>query len=64
MAHGQPGPIDAIKAQMEQQGLTAADLVPMIGPQECVVEVLSGKTELTLAMIRRLHAGLGYRRMC
>lgn len=54
-----PDPISAIKFAMEQQGLNEADLVPMIGPRECVVEVLSGKTELTLTMIRRLHEGLG-----
>lgn len=54
-----PGPIDAIKFRMEAQGLTAADLVPYIGPKHRVYEVLNGTRQLTLPMIRRLHEGLG-----
>lgn len=54
-----PDPIEAIKFRMEAQGLTAADLVPYIGPKHRVYEVLSGTRQLTLAMIRRLHEGLG-----
>ena len=56
---GQADPIDTIKARMEQQGLSDVDLVPMIGSKERVGEVLSRKRALTLAMIRRLHVGLG-----
>jgi HTH-type transcriptional regulator/antitoxin HigA len=56
---GQTDPIEAIKFRMEQQGLTDADLVPLIGSPECVAEVLSRKRALTLAMVRRLHAALG-----
>lgn len=52
-------PIDAIKFRMEQQGLSARDLEPMIGRSNRVYEVLSRRRPLTLAMIRRLHAGLG-----
>ena len=54
-----PDPIEAIKFRMEQQGLTVADLKPYIGPPQRVCEVLSGKRALSLAMIRRLHTGLG-----
>jgi HTH-type transcriptional regulator / antitoxin HigA len=53
-----PDPITMIKFQMEQQNLTRKDLEPMIGSRARVSEVLSGKRALTLAMIRRLHAGL------
>lgn len=54
-----PDPIEAIKFRMEQQGLTVADLKPYIGPPNRVYEVLARKRRLSLAMIRRLHAGLG-----
>jgi HTH-type transcriptional regulator/antitoxin HigA len=54
-----PDPVVAIEFMMEQQGLTRKDLEPMIGSRSRVSEVLSGKRPLTLAMIRRLHAGLG-----
>jgi HTH-type transcriptional regulator / antitoxin HigA len=54
-----PDPIDAIRFTMEQQGLSVADMRPYIGPPHRVYEVLSGKRGLSLAMIRRLHKGLG-----
>ncbi|MFP4278538.1 MAG: type II toxin-antitoxin system HigA family antitoxin [Halochromatium sp.] len=54
-----PDPIDAIKFRMEQQDLSVADMRPYIGPPHRVYEVLSRKRGLSLAMIRRLHAGLG-----
>jgi HTH-type transcriptional regulator / antitoxin HigA len=54
-----PDPIEAIKFRMEQQGLTAADLIPYIGARNRVHEVLNGTRQLTLPMIRRLHEGLG-----
>lgn len=54
-----PDPIDAILFRMEQQGLTRKDLVPYIGSQSKVSEVLNRKRPLSLAMIRALHAGLG-----
>lgn len=52
-------PIEAIKFRMDQQGLTVADLEPMIGKRNRVYEVLARSRPLTLAMIRRLHDGLG-----
>lgn len=54
-----PNPIDAIKFRMEQAGLTPKDLEPMIGRSNRVYEILAGRRQLTLPMIRKLHAGLG-----
>ena len=54
-----PDPVQAIKFRMEQQGLTAADLMPMIGQRNRVYEVLNGKRKLTMAMVWKLHTGLG-----
>ena len=53
-----PDPIDAIKFRMDQAGMTAADLVPYIGPKNRVYEVLNRTRPLTLNMIRRLTVGL------
>lgn len=61
---GLPNPIDAIKFRMEQKGLTPKDLQPMIGRSNRVYEILSGTRPLTLAMIWRLHAGLGIPAEC
>ena len=54
-----PSPLDAIRFRMEQQGLKPKDLVPYLGSPSKVSEVLNGKRSVTLAMIRRLHEGLG-----
>lgn len=54
-----PDPIEAIKFRMEQAGLSQKDLIPYIGSRSRVSEVLSGKRELTLAMIRALNVHLG-----
>jgi HTH-type transcriptional regulator/antitoxin HigA len=54
-----PDPVEAIKFRMEQAGLTAKDLEPMIGKRNRVYEVLNRKRSLTLPMIWRLHQGLG-----
>lgn len=54
-----PDPIEAIKFRMDQQGLSVADLEPMIGQRNRVYEVLARRRPLTLPMIRRLHAQLG-----
>jgi len=53
-----PNALAAIRFRMEQQNLTQRDLVPYIGTRARVYEVLTGRRRLTLAMIRRLHAGL------
>jgi HTH-type transcriptional regulator / antitoxin HigA len=54
-----PDPVQAIQFAMEQRGLTRRDLEPYIGSRARVAEVLNHKRSLTLAMIRRLHNGLG-----
>lgn len=54
-----PDPVEAIRFRMEQSGLSIKDLEPLIGKSNRVYEVLSRKRPLTLAMIRRLHHGLG-----
>ncbi len=54
-----PDPIEAVKFEMERRGLTAKDLVPMIGKPNRVSEVLNRKRGLSLAMIQRLHSMLG-----
>ena len=56
---GPSDPVEAIKFRMEQAGLTPKDLVPMIGRLNRVYEVLNRKRSLTLAMIWKLHNGLG-----
>ncbi len=43
-----PDPVEAIKFEMEQKGLTAKDLEPMIGKSNRVYEVLNRKRSLTL----------------
>jgi HTH-type transcriptional regulator/antitoxin HigA len=54
-----PDAVEAIKFRMEQQGLTPKDLEPLIGRSNRVYEVLNRRRGLTLAMIQKLHTGLG-----
>lgn len=54
-----PSPAAAIQFRMEQQQLSRKDLEPLIGSRARVSEVLTGKRPLTLAMVRRVKAGLG-----
>jgi len=56
---GLSDPIEAIKSRMERQGLSRKDLEPMIGTRTRVAEVLNGKRNLSIGMIRRLHSKLG-----
>lgn len=56
---GLPDPVAAIKFRMEQQGLKQRDLVPFFGSRSKASEVFSGRRSLSLAMIRKLHSGLG-----
>jgi HTH-type transcriptional regulator/antitoxin HigA len=41
---------------MDQLGVTRAELVPILGTPSRVSEVLSGKKELSMAMVQRLRA--------
>lgn len=54
-----PDPVEAIRFEMEQKGLTVKDLEPMIGKSNRVYEVLNRKRSLTLKMIWRLNQELG-----
>lgn len=54
-----PSPVAAITFKMDQLGLKQADLVPYFGSKSRVSEILSGKRQLSLAMMRKLHTGLG-----
>lgn len=59
-----PDPIEAIKFRMEQQGLSAKDLQPMIGGLNRVYEVLNRKRPLSITMVRRLNSSLGISAEC
>lgn len=52
-------PIEAIKFRMEQQRLTRKDLAKILGTRTRVSEVLNRRRNLSIEMIRRLHAKLG-----
>lgn len=54
-----PDPVEAIRFRMEQAGLKPADLMPYIGTAGRVSEILSGKRQLTMDMVRALSTGLG-----
>jgi HTH-type transcriptional regulator/antitoxin HigA len=46
---------DFLTYLMEQHGLTRADLVPLLGTASRVSEVMSGKRELSMTMVKRLR---------
>ena len=46
---------DLLAYLMDQHGLTRADLIPILGTASRVSEVLSGKRELSMTMIKRLR---------
>lgn len=46
---------DLLGYLMDQHGLSRADLVPLLGTASRVSEVLSGKRELSMTMVRRLR---------
>ena len=54
-----PDPIEAIKFKMEMQGLRAVDMTCYFGSPSKTSEVLSRRRSLSIAMIRKLHKGLG-----
>lgn len=51
-------PVEAIKFRMEQMGLEPKDLTSIIGSRSKVSEVLNHKRQLSITMIRNLHARL------
>ena len=52
---GEPDPIAAIEHRLDQQGLTEADLVPIIGGRDAVSELLVGKRQITKRQAEALH---------
>jgi len=46
---------DLLVYLMDQHGLERSDLVPLLGTASRVSEVLSGKRELSMSMVRRLR---------
>jgi len=54
-----PDPIEAIRFRMQQANLKQKDLIPIFGSKSKVSEVLNGKRELSLSMIRKLARELG-----
>ena len=46
---------DLLTYLVEQNGLTRADLVPLLGTASRVSEVMSGKRELSMTMVKRLR---------
>ncbi len=54
-----PDPVEAILHRLDSQGLSRRDLEPYLGSRVRVSEILNRKRALSLAMIRRLQAGLG-----
>jgi HTH-type transcriptional regulator/antitoxin HigA len=59
-----PDPVEAIRFAMDQRGLSAKDLEPMIGRSNRVYEILNRKRPLTIKMIWRLHKGLNIPAEC
>jgi HTH-type transcriptional regulator/antitoxin HigA len=52
-------PIEAIRYEMEEQGLLQKDMVKYLGSKSKVSEVLNRKTGLTIKMMKALHRDLG-----
>ncbi|WP_106319027.1 helix-turn-helix domain-containing protein [Bradyrhizobium septentrionale] len=46
---------DLLTYLVEQHGLTRADLAPLLGTASRVSEVMSGKRELSMTMVKRLR---------
>lgn len=59
--YDQPAPtaVEAIRFRMSQMGLQSRDLEPYIGSRARVSEVLSGRRDLSIDMIRALNQHLG-----
>ncbi len=53
-----PGPIEAIKYRMEQQGLTNKDLADILGFKSRVTDIFKKNRKLNLSMVRKLHNAL------
>jgi HTH-type transcriptional regulator / antitoxin HigA len=56
---GWPGPIGAIRFRMDQAGLSEQDLIPFLGSEANVSQVLAGEMALTIPMMQALNEHLG-----
>jgi HTH-type transcriptional regulator / antitoxin HigA len=56
---GWPGAIRAIRFRMEQAGLSEQDLIPFLGSEANVTQVLAGEMALTVPMMQALNEHLG-----
>lgn len=54
-----PDAVAAIEYEMERSGLSVHDLATVIGRPNRVYEILNGKRQLSLRMIRGLHEEFG-----
>lgn len=54
-----PDPVEAIKLTMNERGLQAKDLVPLVGSKSYVSQLLNRKKPLTASVMRILHKTLG-----
>jgi HTH-type transcriptional regulator/antitoxin HigA len=54
-----PSTAEMIRYLMDQNGLTRADLMPILGTPSRVSEVLRGKKGLSMTMVQRLRARFG-----
>jgi HTH-type transcriptional regulator/antitoxin HigA len=54
-----PNPIEAIKYRMAEMQLSQKDVAKYFGGENRVSEVLNGKRNLSLKMIKNLHDNLG-----
>ena len=50
-----PSVADLLVYLMDQHGLSRADLVPLLGTPSRVSEVLNGKRDLSMSMVRKLR---------
>jgi HTH-type transcriptional regulator/antitoxin HigA len=48
-------PLDVLKFMMEQNGRTQSDLAALLGSRSRASEIMTGKRDLTLDQIRKLH---------
>lgn len=53
-----PDPVSFLEYVMDARGLTRKDMEPYIGPRGRVADILNRTRPLSVAMIRRLSAGL------
>ena len=53
-----PGPLEAIRYRMEQQGLNNEDLAHILGHKSRVTDIFKKTRKLNLSMVRKLHSAL------